>query len=89
MTYSSKIISGGKVALPAAIRKALAMKDGDRILIDEQDGKIVIQTASRALSSLQDDMRRLVPPHVNVVDDFLTSRAREEQDAEARLAKDR
>lgn len=37
MTYQAKIIAGGKISLPAELRRALDLKDGDTISL-EHDG---------------------------------------------------
>lgn len=37
MSYQAKIIAGGKISLPADLRRALGLKDGDTITL-EHDG---------------------------------------------------
>ena len=34
MTYHAKIYGGGKMALPADVRRALGIKDGDRVTLN-------------------------------------------------------
>ncbi len=34
MTYHAKVIAGGKVVIPADIRRELGIKDGDSLVID-------------------------------------------------------
>ena len=42
MTYQGKIIKGGKVVLPAALRRELGMKDGDKVLFRVEDVRPVL-----------------------------------------------
>lgn len=77
MTYVSKIIKGGKVALPASVRRSLAMPDGERIFIDEDEGRIVIRTQAQAIREAQKALRKYARPGHSVVDELLDDRRRE------------
>lgn len=50
----AKITSKGQVTIPIQIRKRLNLKDGDKIVFIEQDGKVVIENSTRvALTEIQ------------------------------------
>lgn len=42
----AKITSKGQITIPAAIRKALGVKDGDKVLFVKEGEKIVMMNAS-------------------------------------------
>lgn len=42
----AKITSKGQITLPAAVRRTLGVKDGDKVAFVEQGGNIVIVNAS-------------------------------------------
>lgn len=53
MTYHAKLIKGGKVVIPAVLRRLLELKDGDALVFEHDDGKIVIRSQAEALHELQ------------------------------------
>ena len=42
----AKITSKGQITIPAAIRQKLGVKDGDKVLFVEDNGKVVMMNAS-------------------------------------------
>ena len=42
----AKITSKGQITIPSAIRKALGVKDGDKVLFVQEGGKVVMLNAS-------------------------------------------
>ena len=60
----AKVTSKGQITIPVAIRKALGVKDGDKVMFIEQEGKVVMMNASldalleaqRAFSGVADDL---------------------------------
>lgn len=42
----AKVTSKGQITIPAAIRKLLGIKDGDKVLFVQEGGKVVIMNAS-------------------------------------------
>lgn len=45
MKTISQISSRGQVTLPASVRKALGLKPGDALLIEVEDGRVVLEPA--------------------------------------------
>lgn len=88
MTYVSRIIKGGKVALPASIRRALVMPDGEKIFIEKEEGRIVIRTQAQAIREAQAELREYVPEGVSLVDELIADRRREaeKEDEESRAS---
>ena len=42
-----KITSKGQITIPVQIRKILGVKDGDKVLFTEKDGKVVIDNPTK------------------------------------------
>jgi antitoxin PrlF len=42
----AKITSKGQITIPIAIRKALGLKDGDKVVFFQQGGKVVMENSS-------------------------------------------
>ena len=54
----AKITLRGQITIPAAIRKKLGVKDGDKVIFIEENGRIVMENSVRvALKDVQDAFR--------------------------------
>jgi bifunctional DNA-binding transcriptional regulator/antitoxin component of YhaV-PrlF toxin-antitoxin module len=49
MDIRTKIATGGKVSIPSIYRKQLGLKDGEEVLMDIQEGHIVISSLRTSL----------------------------------------
>lgn len=76
MTHQAKIIAGGKIVIPAELRRALGMKDGDRVVIDREDGKLVIRTWDQVVRDIQMQMKKNIRKPFTV-DEFIAERREE------------
>lgn len=44
MTYHAKVIAGGKIVIPAELRRELGIKDGDSVVLEhEADGRLSLR----------------------------------------------
>lgn len=78
MTYEAKVIAGGKIVIPAELRRAMGIADGDTVVLErEDDGRVVLKTYRQVVREIQEEMRRMIPPGVSLVDDLLAERRRE------------
>jgi AbrB family looped-hinge helix DNA binding protein len=51
----AKITTKGQITIPVQIRRKLNLKDGDKVIFIEQDGKIIFENSTKvALSQVQD-----------------------------------
>ncbi|AOF97024.1 AbrB/MazE/SpoVT family DNA-binding domain-containing protein [Sphingobium sp. RAC03] len=76
MTYSGKMISGGKAVIPAELRRQLGFKDGDRIIFERQGSGILVKSYDQVLREVQADLKALIKKPFTV-DDFLAERRTE------------
>jgi AbrB family looped-hinge helix DNA binding protein len=54
----AKITLRGQITIPVAIRKKLGVKDGDKVIFIEENGRIVMENSIRvALKDVQDAFR--------------------------------
>ena len=77
MTYHAKIYGGGKMALPADVRRALGIKDGDRVNLNIADGRLNIRTMEQVVRDMQTRVGRLVPEGVSLVEELIADRRAE------------
>ena len=42
----AKVTSKGQITIPVAIRRALGVKDGDKVMFIQQEGKVIMMNAS-------------------------------------------
>ena len=75
MSYHTKLIAGGKVALPASLRRDLGLADGDSIVIERDGNAIRIKSHAEVVREVQTLVKSFVG--VGSVDDFIAERRRE------------
>ncbi len=51
--HRSKIISGGRLQVPAEIRRTLGLADGDSILLEVVDDELHVRTYASAIRRIQ------------------------------------
>jgi AbrB family looped-hinge helix DNA binding protein len=76
---------GGRLVIPAEMRKAMGVKPGDTLILKVNDGEL---TAISQLVSVRKVQERLVPykrPGENAVDEFLKDRRNEQQQSDERF----
>jgi AbrB family transcriptional regulator, stage V sporulation protein T len=81
MTYHAKVIAGGKIVIPADLRRELGISDGDTLVL-EQDGNagLIVKTFAQVVREEQDAFRTAVGPAYSV-DQFLEDRRLDWPDA--------
>ncbi|MFC5567060.1 AbrB/MazE/SpoVT family DNA-binding domain-containing protein [Rubellimicrobium aerolatum] len=74
-----RIIEGGKLIIPASMRRELGIGTGDTVLVDVEDGELRVRSLSKAIARAQAILRRHVPEGVSLTDDLIADRRREAQ----------
>lgn len=77
MTYHAKLVAGGKVAVPAELRRQLGLQTGDTLVFTNEGDSLRVRSYAAVIRELQAEFRRYVPEGVNVVDDFIAERRAE------------
>ncbi len=60
MTYHAKVIAGGKVVIPADLRRELGIRDGDTIVFGREDeGGLSLKTFAQVVRETQREARAI------------------------------
>jgi AbrB family looped-hinge helix DNA binding protein len=73
----TKIGEGGRVVIPAEIRRLIGVKEGDRILLLVEDGELHVITVSQGIKRAQELARPYIRPGVSIVDELIAERRAE------------
>lgn len=69
---------GGRIVIPAEIRKRLGLKSGERFNVEvDADDSLRITSRTQALRRAQQLFRQQVPEGTPVVDEFIAERRKE------------
>jgi AbrB family looped-hinge helix DNA binding protein len=81
MTYPAKVIAGGKIVIPAELRRALGIQDGDVLVVDQaSDGTLSIKTHAQIVKDGQREFRAMLKRPFTVDDFIADKRAEAERD---------
>ena len=72
-----RIIEGGKLVIPAAMRRELGIATGDTVVVDVTGGELRVRSLSAAIVRAQAILRRYVPEGVSLADELIADRRRE------------
>jgi AbrB family looped-hinge helix DNA binding protein len=67
----------GQITIPAPIRAALGLNEGDTLIATIDDGEIHLMTIPTAVRKAQAIVRQYVPGGISLVDELLEDRRRE------------
>lgn len=72
-----KIVDGGKLVIPASMRRELGLATGDTVLVDIDEGELRVRSVSRAVERARAILRKYVPEGVGLSDELIAERRRE------------
>lgn len=72
-----RIVDGGKLIIPAAMRRELGISTGDTVLVDVEDGELRVRSISRAIERARAILRKHVPEGAELADELISDRRRE------------
>jgi AbrB family looped-hinge helix DNA binding protein len=81
MEIRTQINKGGRIVVPAKMRKALQIQAGDEIVMRLENGSIRLIPLRQAVKQAQKAVRRYVPEGVSLVEALLEQRRAEAGDA--------
>lgn len=73
MTHHAKIIAGGKVVIPADLRRDLGLKPGDTVVFEREGDALVLKSYLQVVREVQAEFRKMVGDDYSV-DQFLAER---------------
>ena len=72
-----KLVSGGRLQVPADIRRVLNICDGDAVTMHVVDGELRVRPAKGGLERIQAMLREHIPEGVSLVDELIAERRAE------------
>jgi AbrB family looped-hinge helix DNA binding protein len=72
-----RLVSGGRLQVPAEIRRALGLKDGDSVTLEVVDGELRVVPYREVIRRIQQEVREHIPPGVSLVDELIADRRAE------------
>jgi len=76
MTFSAKLIKGGKIVIPAELRREPGFNEGDRLVFEREGDTLVIRTNAQVLRKVQANFKCMLK-HPFTVDNFIAERRAE------------
>ena len=78
VTHSAKIVSGGRLQLPADLRREMGIADGDTVVMEFREGELVVTPYREILARVRERMRPFKPTDGTLVSDSLIADRRAE-----------
>lgn len=72
-----RIVEGGKLVIPASMRRELGISTGDTVMVDIDNGELRVRSLSKALERARAILRRHIPEGVNLADELSADRRSE------------
>lgn len=72
-----KIVEGGKLVIPALMRRELGIGAGDTVMVDIDNGELRVRSVSKALERARAILRRHIPEGSNLADELIEDRRAE------------
>jgi len=69
-----KLVSGGRLQVPAEFRRAMGIADGDAVMMELVDGELHIRPYRDALSRVQARLKKYVPEGISLSDELIADR---------------
>ena len=73
----ARVMSGGRIVIPAEFRAALGMNVGDRVTLCLEDGEVRIITVDQGIRRAQEMVRQWFPEGRSLADELIAERRAE------------
>ena len=77
MENVTKLGKGGRIVIPAAMRKLIGVSEGDELILRYRVGRLEVMTVRQAVQEAQNLVSRYVPEDRQLVDELLAERRAE------------
>ena len=77
IVYELPLQDNGRVVLPIALRKALGLVKGDKVMIEAEGDRVTLTTARLRRKRAQEIAKKYAQPGVSVVEEFLQGKRAE------------
>ncbi len=75
--FTTQVSEGGRVVIPAALRKKLGFQVGDQVVLRVENDGLRVFTRKQAFQQAQDYVRSLVEPGVSLSEELMEERRAE------------
>ncbi|MBV9932450.1 MAG: AbrB/MazE/SpoVT family DNA-binding domain-containing protein [Alphaproteobacteria bacterium] len=72
-----RLVSGGRLQIPARVRRELGLKDGDAVVMRTVEGELRLRPLRDVVAEVQARLRRYVPEGVSLSDELIADRRAE------------
>ena len=72
-----RLVSGGRLQIPAGVRRELGLKDGDAVIMETVKGELRVRPYRDVVSQIQTRLRKYAPDEVSVADELIAERRAE------------
>jgi antitoxin PrlF len=69
-----KLVSGGRLQVPADIRRTLGLADGDPVTLEVVGRTLHVRPLSETLASVRERLRQYIPEGVSLADELIADR---------------
>jgi AbrB family looped-hinge helix DNA binding protein len=73
----TRVGAGGRIVIPAKIRRELGMEEGEPVVMHVEDGEFRVWTISEGIRRVQERMKPYIIPGRSVVDELIAERRAE------------
>jgi AbrB family looped-hinge helix DNA binding protein len=73
-SHRTKITDGGRLVIPAELRRELGLQPGSEVVLDIADGELRIRSVHQAIKRAQSLVRRYVEPGASLADELIADR---------------
>jgi antitoxin PrlF len=75
--HRGRMVSGGRIQVPAEVRRILGIADGDPLIMEVVDDELRIRSHRASIQRIQAMVRAFVPAGVSLADELIADRRRE------------
>jgi antitoxin PrlF len=72
-----RLVSGGRLQIPARVRRELGLKDGDAVVMKMVEGELRLRPLRDVVAEVQARLRKYVPRGVSLSDELIADRRAE------------
>ena len=72
-----RLVSGGRLQIPARVRRELGLRDGDAVIMETVEGELRVRPYRDVLAGIQARLRKYVPEGVSLADELIADRRAE------------
>lgn len=76
-TFHVRVVEGGKIVIPAALRRKYGFDVGKTLVVNDSPGGVTIQSLDDAVAAVQAIMAKFVPADVSLADELIADRRAE------------